>query len=332
MSRSTATSASWSSPTCRASSQYAELSTCRPTRGVVPVELFGRPLPAHRRAGYLPDVRPGQLYGYRVHGPLRARAAGTASTRTSCCSIRTPRPSAGTSQWNDALFGYTVGDRARPTSILDDARQRRAACRCRRRRHRLHLGRRSPAAHAVARHDHLRVPRQGASRCSIPTCRETLRGTYLGLAPSRSSSTCRRSASPPSSCCRCTSSSTTGTCVERGLTQLLGLQHARLLRARRRATPRRATAATQVREFKTMVRRCTRAGIEVILDVVYNHTAEGNQLGPTLSLRGHRQRQLLPARAGRPALLHGLHRLRQHARTCGTRACCSSSWTACATG
>ncbi|MEK7757879.1 MAG: alpha-amylase family glycosyl hydrolase, partial [Planctomycetota bacterium] len=42
----------------------------------------------------------------------------------------------------------------------------------------------------------------------------------------------------------------------------------------------------QVAEFKTMVRKLHQAGIEVILDVVYNHTAEGNELGPTLSLRG----------------------------------------------
>src|SRR4029434_6051700 len=41
-----------------------------------------------------------------------------------------------------------------------------------------------------------------------------------------------------------------------------------------------------VREFKTMVRALHRVGIEVILDVVYNHTCEGNQMGPTLSFRG----------------------------------------------
>ena len=56
------------------------------------------------------------------------------------------------------------------------------------------------------------------------------------------------------------------------------------------------------------------AGIEVILDVVYNHTAEGNHLGPDAVLPRHRQRRLLPARRGRPALLHGLHRHRQHAQ------------------
>ena len=50
-----------------------------------------------------------------------------------------------------------------------------------------------------------------------------------------------------------------------------------------------------------MVRALHEAGIEVILDVVYNHTAEGNHLGPTLSLPRHRQRRLLPAGRRRPA-------------------------------
>ena len=55
------------------------------------------------------------------------------------------------------------------------------------------------------------------------------------------------------------------------------------------------------------------AGIEVMIDVVYNHTAEGNHLGPDAVLQGHRQRLLLQAQPRRPALLLGLHRLRQHA-------------------
>ena len=62
-----------------------------------------------------------------------------------------------------------------------------------------------------------------------------------------------------------------------------------------------------------MVRALHAAGLEVILDVVYNHTAEGNHLGPTLSLRGIDNTLVLPAAAERAALLPGLHRLRQHA-------------------
>ena len=60
-----------------------------------------------------------------------------------------------------------------------------------------------------------------------------------------------------------------------------------------------------------MVRALHDAEIEVILDVVYNHTAEGNHMGPTLSMRGYRQRRLLPAGRRRQPVLHGLHRHRQ---------------------
>ena len=85
-------------------------------------------------------------------------------------------------------------------------------------------------------------------------------------------------------------------------------------------------------EFKEMVARFHDAGIEVILDVVYNHTAEGNQLGPTLVVQGHRQRVLLPAAAGRSAPLHQRYRHRQHASICRISACCRWSPTRCAIG
>ena len=60
-----------------------------------------------------------------------------------------------------------------------------------------------------------------------------------------------------------------------------------------------------------MVKALHEAGIEVILDVVYNHTAEGNHLGPDAVVQGHRQPRLLPPGRRRPALLHGLHGHRQ---------------------
>ena len=71
-------------------------------------------------------------------------------------------------------------------------------------------------------------------------------------------------------------------------------------------------------EFKTLVRELHRAGIKVILDVVYNHTAEGNELGPTLSLRGidNPTYYALTGPPDAPApLLHELHRLRQQPST-----------------
>jgi isoamylase len=76
----------------------------------------------------------------------------------------------------------------------------------------------------------------------------------------------------------------------------------------------RYSATGKLGEFKTMVRTLHAAGLEVILDVVYNHTAEGNEFGPDAVASRHRQRRLLPAGAGHAALLHGLHRLRQHAQ------------------
>ncbi len=72
-----------------------------------------------------------------------------------------------------------------------------------------------------------------------------------------------------------------------------------------------AASGDAVREFKTMVRNLHAAGIEVILDVVYNHTAEGNQMGPTLSLRGIDNAAYYRL-APDPRYYMDLHGLRQH--------------------
>jgi isoamylase len=97
--------------------------------------------------------------------------------------------------------------------------------------------------------------------------------------------------------------------VERGLTNYWGYNTLAFFAPNIRYS--RRGARRSVREFK---RWCgaARAGIEVILDVVYNHTAEGNHLGPTLSLRGI-DNAPTTGWCRRPALLPGLHRLRQHA-------------------
>ena len=93
---------------------------------------------------------------------------------------------------------------------------------------------------------------------------------------------------------------------ERGLTNYWGYSSIGYL------APHHAYAATgvqgeQIKEFKGMVKALHRAGIEVILDVVYNHTAEGNHLGPMLAFKGIDNAVLLPPDAGRPEPLHGLH-------------------------
>ena len=98
--------------------------------------------------------------------------------------------------------------------------------------------------------------------------------------------------------------------VERGLTNYWGYNTIGFFAP----DPRFAAGQAPIAEFKTMVKRLHEAGIEVILDVVYNHTAEGNHLGPTLSFRGIDNALLLPARRSDRALLHGRHRHRQHAQ------------------
>ena len=73
--------------------------------------------------------------------------------------------------------------------------------------------------------------------------------------------------------------------------------------------------AGAVAEFKTMVRRFHEAGLEVLLDVVYNHTAEGGANGPTLSFRGIDNASYYRLEPGRARAVCRLHRLRQHPRS-----------------
>ena len=261
--------------------------------------------------GYLPDVHPGQLYGYRVHGPYApqhghrfnprklvldpyAKAIGRAHAveRRRCSAFRMGAP-------DDADAG-----RSRQRAL-------RAARRGRRRR--VHVGRRSRRCETPW-HETLiyELHVKGFTQLH-PHVPESLRGTYLGPRVGAGDP-------PPDVARRDGGRTDAGASPQRrvasragGAEQLLGLQHAVVLRAR---TSRYATSPLPleaVREFKVMVRALHAAGLEVILDVVYNHTAEGNHLGPTLSLRGIDNASYYRLLPGQPALLPGLHRHRQHA-------------------
>ena len=102
--------------------------------------------------------------------------------------------------------------------------------------------------------------------------------------------------------------------------------------SRRTTSTRRGQRGEQVQEFKHLVKTMHEAGIEVILDVVYNHTAEGNHLGPVLSLKGLDNAayyRLVPDNRRYYVDYTGTGNSHEHA---ASRTCCSSSWTACATG
>ena len=229
---------------------------------------------------YLPEARPDQLYGYRVYGPYDP-AAGHRFNPNKLLLDPYARALPGQLRWSDVVFGYRVGgpredlafDRRDSARLMPKCRVVESAFTWNDDRH---------AAHLVGRDDHPRDARARLHDDATRRSRERDRGTFAALA----------------------SPAVIDYLVELGVTavellpihaavterhpgrsaaaQLLGLQHDRRFSRPTRAFCRPASIA----EFKTAVKRLHEAGIEVILDVVYNHTGEGNQLGPTLSFRG----------------------------------------------
>ena len=148
--------------------------------------------------------------------PLRAGRTGTASTRTSSCSIPTPRRSAATDPWADEMFGYRIGDPAEDLSF-DERDNAPLAPAGRGRRPGLHLGRRPRRRARPGTRRSSTSCTSRASRSCTPACRRQLRGTYAGLATeppiehlTRAGRHRRRAA------CRSITTSTTGTSSRRG--------------------------------------------------------------------------------------------------------------------
>ena len=245
-----------------------------------------------------------------VGGPVRPGGA-RAATRTSCCSIPTPRRSAGTCATTTALYGYPIGAPEQDlgfdardsagvaplAAVIDpaftwgtDVRPRRALADTV--IYELHVKgftRRHPGVPGAAAR-HVRRARLPRRRRPPARPRRQRRRAAARAVPGERAVPRRR-----------------------GPVQLLGLQHPRLLRARPAAGGGLRSARGCVREFKTMVATLHDAGIAVLLDVVYNHTAEGSQLGPDAGLPRPGQRRLLPPRR-RPSVHLRRHRHRQHAQ------------------
>ena len=194
---------------------------------------------------------PGQLYGYRVHGPYEprdghrfnpnkvlldpyAKAIGR-DIRWDDRGVRLPHRR---SRRRPVVRRRDNAPFAPLAAVIDP---------------RLHLGRRSAAAHAVAQDGHLRAARQGLHRRCIRGVPEPLRGTYAGLASEAAIEHLTDSASRPSSCCRCTTTSTTGTWSSADLRNYWGYNTLGFF-APDAALLARQTRREAVREFKTMVR------------------------------------------------------------------------------
>jgi glycogen operon protein len=227
--------------------------------------------------GYLPGLRPGALYGYRVYGPYDP-ANGHRFNHHKLLLDPYAKALSGALRWSDAHYGYRIGgargdlsfDRrdnagGMPKSVVVDTSFTWGADRAPD----------VPWMRTVFYETHVR-----GYTMQHPDVPPAARGTFLGLA----------------------SPQVIEHLVQLGVTsvELLPVQafiDDRYLVERRLRNywgynpigyfaPEPRYLSVHHDEFKTMVKNLHEAGLEVILDVVYNHTAEGNQLGPTLSFRG----------------------------------------------
>jgi glycogen operon protein len=228
---------------------------------------------------YLPNVQPGQRYGYRVHGEYDPENGKRANPNK---LLLDPYAKATTGQydWDNALFSYNFGDPdsrndedSAPHSMLsvvvnpffDWAGDRKPH---------------TPYSETVIYEAHVK----GLTELH-PEVPEDQRGTYAGLTHPVVIDHLKKLGVTAIELMPVHQFVQDSTLQEKGLANYWGYNTIGFF------APQNTYSATgelgqQVQEFKSMVRAMHAAGIEVILDVVYNHTAEGNHMGPTLSFKG----------------------------------------------
>jgi isoamylase len=228
---------------------------------------------------YLPGVQPGQRYGYRVHGPYRPEH-GLRCNPAKLLLDPYGKAVDGNVTWDDALFAYRMHD---PTviSTADSApfMPRNVVI--------------SPyfdwaGDHAPSTPYHETVIYEAHVRgltLRHPQVPEQLRGTYAGLAHPAIIEHLARLGVTAIELMPVHQFVPEQPISQRGLTNYWGYNTIAFLAPHNRYSAA-ATPGGAVAEFKSMVKALHEAGIEVILDVVYNHTAEGDHRGPTLSFRG----------------------------------------------
>jgi len=228
--------------------------------------------------GYLPDARPGLLYGYRVHGPYRPED-GLRFNAHKLLLDPYARDLVGSLQWSDAHFGYRVGS-SREDLSFDRRDNAHGMPKCRVIDPAFTWGDDRPPR--VSWHDtviyELHVKGFTQQHPDVPPA---LRGTYAGLSVSPVIDYLKQLGITAVELMPVHAFVDDRHLVQNGLRNYWGYNSIGFF-----APDARYSASGHVGEFKTMVKTLHSAGIEVILDVVYNHTAEGNRLGPTLSFRG----------------------------------------------
>lgn len=228
--------------------------------------------------GYLPDARPGQLYGYRVHGPY-APEEGHRFNPNKLLMDPYARQIVGELQWDEALFGYTIGDPDGDLSF-DERDSAPFMPRCRVVDPAFTWGRsrtlQLPWDHTVLYETHVR-----GYTMRHPAVPEPLRGTFSGLMVNEVVDYIRSLGVSSVELLPVHAFVDDQHLLENGLHNYWGYNTLGFF-----APHSKYMAGDSINEFKEMVARFHAADLEVILDVVYNHTAEGNHLGPTLSFKG----------------------------------------------
>jgi glycogen operon protein len=230
---------------------------------------------------YLPDVRPGHYYGYRAHGPYDPQH-GHRFNPAKLLIDPYAKAITGTIKWSNALFAYKVGG---PREDLDPDPNNSAGG----------VPKCVVIDPAFTWEDDrpLRIPwnRTVIYECHVkgmtmlhPEVPEHLRGTYLGLCTDPMIEYLLELGVTAIELLPVHQFVVDRHLAERKLTNYWGYNSIGFFAPDVRYASK--GLGNQVYEFKSMVKTFHSAGIEVILDVVYNHTGEGNHLGPTLSLRG----------------------------------------------
>lgn len=231
---------------------------------------------------YLPDIRPGQIYGYRVHGPYDPHAGHRFNPHKVVLDPYARALARGI-EWSDAMFGYQVGHGDVDLSFDD---RDNAWC--------APLGVVVDPNFRWGRDEHPRTPWHKTLIYEMhvrgftmrhPDVPAPLRGTYSGLASRAAIRHLKKLGVTAVELMPIHCHVDDRHLVQNGLRNYWGYNTLGFF-----APDSRYASATRpeevIHEFRNMVRRLHQAGIEVILDVVYNHTGEGNERGPTLSLRG----------------------------------------------
>ena len=230
--------------------------------------------------GYLPNIVPGQRYGFRVHGPW-APGDGIRCSPAKLLLDPYARAVEGQVNWHEAVFSYRFDDPDGPLNEADSAP----------------FMPKSVVINPFFDWGNDRHPRtrwsetiiyethvKGFSK-KLEEIPEELRGSYAALGHPKAIDYLTRLGITAVELMPVHQFVHDSHLLERGLRNYWGYNSIGFLAPHNEYSSSGQTGQ-QVQEFKQMVKALHEAGIEVILDVVYNHTAEGNHLGPTLSFKG----------------------------------------------